>query len=757
MCKIKSRLCRISALVLALAVAAGTVAYAKREKIKFTLPDTTTAETGTNRFTMYSQLKATSSLGLNLEGFYKAIESSSAELWISDDNSCLRLRDKKSGYVWGGPSTGFNNDLNDMWNAMANSIFTLFYFDENNNENQKSLSDMDVDKTCDIKDGKVIISANFSSVGIKLAISLELSDERLEVSVVKNSLKESGDCKVSKLYILPFFGSTLKGETDGYFFVPDGSGALLRFDPNTNYETPYEIKIYGADAGVDAVDNVTDLLAKRPNDYLTEENKALVPVYGVVHGAEQYAFLSVITGGDEYASVSASLAGEIIPYNWITSCFEYRKMYNKPVSKSNSIHQPQEKANDLTPSVAFYFLSGNDADYNGMALKYRSVLEKDGEIKRLSDEKSDISIRVNVVGSDVKKGFLFNSMQTLTTLDEAEEIYESLNKNGINNLSFVISGWQKGGLNGNKYGSFKTQGSVGSFAQLKKLRDTVEKQGNRFYLQFDPSHINETQGKISYLANTGISKELSHYYRDNTSVMFPRTYVVSPRLAADNMTEAGNKLENFNLSIDSIGSELSSDYSQKRSITRSESIELLVKTLSGLSEKSGVAVETPSIYFWKYCDEIYNVPMMNSQFTMQTDSVPFLQIVLKGYVKYYAPYANKGFYRTNSILRTIEYGAYPSFIVMNEQNSKLTNTPLVDSFSLNYGDWESTIASTYQKVNSALSAVIGSSITEHKVLQSGVVRVTYDNNCAIYINYNSDDIETDGITVKGSDFVLKRG
>ena len=170
-----------------------------------------------------------------------------------------------------------------------------------------------------------------------------------------------------------------------------------------------------------------------------------------------------------------------------------------------------------------------------------------------------------------------------------------------------------------------------------------------------------------------------------------------------------------------------------------------------------LSFHTPNVYLWKSCSDYFDIPMMNSQYTMETDSVPFLQMLLKGYVPYYAPYANQGFYRTNCILRTVEYGAYPSFIVMNADNSELTDTPLVDYFSLNYGDWSAIIADTYSRVNSVLKEVENACILQHKTVADSVVRVRYDNGVVIYVNYNSYDVEADGVTVPGLNFVLERG
>ena len=160
---------------------------------------------------------------------------------------------------------------------------------------------------------------------------------------------------------------------------------------------------------------------------------------------------------------------------------------------------------------------------------------------------------------------------------------------------------------------------------------------------------------------------------------------------------------------------------------------------------------------WKSCTDYFDIPMMNSQFLFESDSVPFLQILLKGHINYYAPYANQGFYTTSCILKTIEYGAYPSFIVMGADNEELTKTPMVDYFSLNFEDWKDTIGTVYAKANAALKEVEGASITEHKAVADGVVRVTYSNGARIYVNYNSEDCTVDGVKVPQLNFVVERG
>jgi hypothetical protein len=212
------------------------------------------------------------------------------------------------------------------------------------------------------------------------------------------------------------------------------------------------------------------------------------------------------------------------------------------------------------------------------------------------------------------------------------------------------------------------------------------------------------------------------------------------------------------MNLPRFGSEVYSEYEQDTTTSRATTRSMYEKAAKKVVESgSSISLNSPNMYMWEYCDDIFDIPMMNSQYLFETDSVPFLQILLKGHINYYAPYANQGFYTTACTLKSIEYGAYPSFLVMAEENGKLNKTPMVDYFSLNFEDWKGTISTVYPKVNDGLLAVEGAKITEHKVLQKGVVRVTYDNNTAIYINYNSAEVVVDNVKVPGLNFVVERG
>ncbi len=748
-------------LALAVILCASTVVFAKRDRVEFKLPDTSAAEASSNRHVQYTEAAAISAERLTTDGFVKKLENNALELWFREEIDSIRVVDKKSGYVWGMASEDMPEDLNEYYAGIVNSMLTLEYYDTTNTAYQISLSDpsFETTYTFDTAENTLHCLAECFDIGIDIAFELALKEDHLEASVVKDSLYEYDTNKLCKVYLLPYFGSTSYAEkADGYIFVPDGSGALMRFDNTNLYTSAYSAKIYGPDAGLDTIIEINDLMAKRTDDYLVEAYRATVPVFGMVHGDEQYATMTVVNSGREFATIDATLASSSVPYNHAGVVYNYRQLYQHPTGKTATVIQPQPKVNNFTAKFSIYFLSGEEASYSGMAQKYRAMLEEDGTLKKLAESYKKVPLRLEVLGSDIKSGFIFNSTQTFTTVKEAKQMQTDLKDMGIDNLTMVMNGWQKGGVTGYKLGTCKTQPTVGSLSDLAELKDSVTAAGGNFYLQYKATTATDAQGRASYFSNTTIGQRLSHYLRDNPTVMYTKTFVVSPARVAAMLKDAMAELSEFNLQLPRFGSELYSEFKQKATLTRPATRRLFTDTAKEMTEGGQqIAMNAPNMYAWQYCTDYFDIPMRSSQYLFESDSVPFLQMLLKGYVHYYAPYANQGFYATSCILKTIEYGAYPSFLVMAAENEDLIDTPQIDYFSLNFEDWKGTIDTVYGKVNEALSQVEGASILEHKALASGLVRVTYDNGVKIYVNYNSYDSTVDGVTVPGLNFVVERG
>lgn len=703
--------------------------------------DMQTAEIGSSRYAQKEKENVKIVNTLTLDGFQKKLENESLGIYFHEKLASLRIVDKRSGYIWGFVGTEQPENLNKQWYAMANSLLTLEYFDEKDSDKRISLSSNDAEVTYNWSNDSLEAAVVMNELGISFDFTMKLEGDKLTFSVVEGSVKEEGEIRIKSIYFMPFLGTTQEADIDGYMFVPDGPGALIRYKSALNYSSGFEKKIYGKDMGIDLLTSPSGLMASRSDDYLVEEPQVTMPVYGIVHGANQNAILSVIEEGAEYTSIIANVSGILTNYNWVTARFDYRQSYMQPTSKAgNGIYMPQQIANDITPKISFYFLTGEDANYSGMAVKYRSMLEEKGVLhKERIDEK--IPLRLDVIGADIRKGFIRNPLSVFTTSDEAKKMLLELQKLGIYNTTMVYEGWQKGGLNGSKYGEFKFEKKLGKEKDFLELKEEIEKQAGRFYLSINPITANGDQINKAKDGNVNLSRSYTTISRSDKNLLYKDYYFIKPSRFLETMGQGDKQLEEFSLAIEQLGTRLYADQTRKKEVTRKEVMEDITQYLSS---RDKTVFYTPNQYLWNYTGEYFDMPMVNSQYLYESDTVPFLQMVLKGSIDYYAPYANQGFYSMNSILKMIEYGTYPSFVVGAASNYTLADTQLVGLFSIQYKDWLDIMDTVYSQVSEALTKVEGAKIAEHKVLSDGVARVSYDNGVHIYVNYNGTSQMADG-------------
>ena len=124
-----------------------------------------------------------------------------------------------------------------------------------------------------------------------------------------------------------------------------------------------------------------------------------------------------------------------------------------------------------------------------------------------------------------------------------------------------------------------------------------------------------------------------------------------------------------------------------------------------------------------------------------TDSVPFLEILLRGYIDYYSPYLNFSSNKKLDMLKCVEYGTYPAFLITNEESYLLVNTLSSDLYATTFSRIEKNIYDAYGYINTALNEVINAKIVNRTVLEKGFVSVEYSNNTIILVNYTNNDLK----------------
>ena len=237
--------------------------------------------------------------------------------------------------------------------------------------------------------------------------------------------------------------------------------------------------------------------------------------------------------------------------------------------------------------------------------------------------------------------------------------------------------------------------------------------------------------------------------RNNKAVFLGDVQYIKTQTALQTLTSQMEMLQQAGLNsfaIDQAAELLYSEMLMGEEMTRTQVMELVTQKLASLAGEEGLTLYTPNAYAFSVTSVYRDAPMSASRYSFETDSVPFLQIVLSGAMTMYAPYANQSFYTDLDVLKCIEYNAYPSFLLTGGDSSLLSGTPSQEFFSTGFEDWKVTAVSIYQRIDEVLSHVQGQQVLSHRVLQEGVVQVTYETG-SIYVNYTDVEFQAEGVTV----------
>ncbi|RAP77603.1 DUF5696 domain-containing protein [Paenibacillus montanisoli] len=693
---------------------------------------------------------------------YKKIgESGSLELYMSNASLAIMVKNKATGYVWA--STPNDADLesaqlNEDWQTAIKSPVLLEYYNADemlSTGNYLSLGGK-VDGIEPIEQG-VRVKLSFESLNAGVALEVKIENDSLVVTIPQESMWEKGDNKLASIQAFPFLGAVHKADIPGYMFIPDRSGALIRFNKaHSRFDEPYVGKIYGMDY---TSDNLSG-----------NSGRTSVPVFGIVHGAGQNGVLGIVEDGRFNAKVVAYPSGLSTDFYWIAPKFEIRYGYFQPTSKTMGGYNTFQKESLKTNrQVRYKFLGGNEADYVGMAKTYRTYLQEKGELvkEKKTKSKEDVPMQLRLLGGETEASAFGSNVVAMTTFDQAKTIVESLEKNGIKNLKTTLEGWNDGGLNGQRPAEFPVESKLGGASGLKDLKKYLESKDVPLYLTNNYTIAFENSDLINFKKDAvrSINNEINEFpffgWGDSDFFDDIMARDINPAKSvefAKDDAEDMKKLGVDGMALDITGNVLVSDYNKKQPFTREQTAnayrELAANFKDNLNE---LAVNQANDYLWKYTDTLFGMGSGSSQYMYETDTVPFLQIVLHGYIDYFSYSSNAASSPREDTLRMIDFGQYPSFLLTHEPYWKLRDTPSVDLLTTQYTDLEQPIKETYNAVNQALKKVQDATIEARVVPDYGISAVKYSNGVEIVVNYTSSDYTYNEVSVKAKSFAVIGG
>jgi hypothetical protein len=591
-----------------------------------------------------------------------------------------------------------------------------------------------------------------------ITLRYELDGNSLVISAPFEKIAYREKWPLTSLNILPFFGAGGL-EDQGYYMVPDGSGALIRFNNGKQRQNAYFNRIYGWDDC-------------EPRSAVINDYSAAYPVFGIEKNGS--ALICIIEEGAPYAAIKADVSLRNCSWNSASAQFSIIKgakleVANRP---DNSMYLYQAGLPE-GERIAMRFAPCGQSGYVGMAKEYRSWLRKKLNSPGKVTGENPAAV-VEIIGAVNKTqhrlGLPFDLPLRLTSFKEAQSMVEGFASLGWKNLNIKFSGWFNGGVEHKVPLKPALVGDLGSKKDFLNLLKSAENNNYKLY----------TEGDFVFMRGKGLFdgfndySDVSRYINQEQAANWPFSFVwfgerkssgklmslATPEFTQKTLLDFAGWAGKFgiqNFALRSIGSSLGGNYDEKRPVSREASMKIQEETLADLASKgSSFIVNAGFAYVLPYADFITGMALRDQGFGITDEAVPFYQIALHGIV----PYAGKpvnlaGDYRSN-LLDTAATGAGLYFSFIKAKTTELQETNFRNYYANEYDAWINEADGLYKKFDTDFKGLFGMTIENHEILAPGVTLTEYEDGTKVLVNAGSSRYVYDGTAAAPRDWAVIR-
>ena len=508
-----------------------------------------------------------------------------------------------------------------------------------------------------------------------------------------------------------------------------------------DYEDGKETRAYKGKVGTLAAQ-----YSETINNALLTEEKVL----------DKSGFVAIIEEGDALTSLTTYHAGSLSDYHTIKMRVTPRPKdtYNLQdsisvgsndewtvVSKRKYVGGYQIRYIMLSEASSDSEATTYDASWFGMAVAYRDYLTNNGVISKLSENEitEDIPLYIETFGAveTIEKILSVPVTVTapLTTFENVLEMYNDLSAQGMKNINFKLTGYANGGMKSTVPAKLKFEDAVGGNKGFQELLDEAAKitasdeaSNLGIFPDFDIAYSALDEMFDTYSSSKHAAKTIDDRYANKreysaTQQKYINYYniVVSPAYFSvfyDKIKQNyAEKYENITgISVSTLGEALNSDFDEDEPYNREDSKTFTVKALEHFQDTYGeVMTDGGNAYVWKYVDHMLNVSLDSSRYNFSSSSVPFIGVVLHGSISFTGEPLNMEGDLQYAILKAIENGASPYFILSYQNTQALKEyKDLSQYYSIRYDIWKKDIADVYNTLNDVLADVQDKYIINHE-------------------------------------------
>ena len=675
------------------------------------------------------------------EDYEPVAENDTLRLYVKRETAAVLVEDKRDGRLWRSSPAGLaeNTGTTANWRKQIELPVQVTYVGAERSQAKNIRPENGAFEYLPVENGLRTKYA-FAKDDIAFDVIYRLNGDCLEAIIPDDSIVEGAASFLVDIDVLPFLGATQDGD-DGYIIYPDGSGALMDFtSPHPQEVQRITSVVYGEDAsgGLDVQSSI-----------YTEE--VVIPLFGLARDGA--AFAGMITHGDFDATMNIARSGKGINYNHVWAQFLYRRQgrFSLTGGQPAWLYQPDRIGGDR--QVRYCFLQGDQANYAGMAARYRTYLMEERGAKRLPENAPLMHVAF-YLGTERRNWFLAD-MISMTTFDQAGDILDDLAADGIERLDVTLYAWNEGGTKGQYPKRMPVDDRLGGEDALRRLAQEVEARGQRLFLQ--DNYLLVVPG------SPGVQPYL-HAIRGVDGLPVgdsEQGFLLNPQVALRNFAArdlyAMTGLGADGLLLEAFADLTLPDKNTEYPLSR-EGFAASWMQVAAMSRQlfGAAAMEGSNAYALPHADRLDFVTVDSTHFDMFQETIPLYHIATHGLVQYSGQPYNLISDGKRMFLRHVEIGAMPSFIITEESSARLMRTGANMIYSSQYETWRDEIIRQYG-VMETLAPLNNQFITGHRKLAADVYETVYEDGSRVIVNY-SDTAYSDGaVNVPAQDFVLIGG
>lgn len=580
--------------------------------------------------------------------------------------------------------------------------------------------------------------ANSVSVGtpyISLTVEFTLKDGVLHSIIKCDSIVLSDGFILENIELMNYFGSAINTQSGDFILVPDANGALvLTNSAEADEYTVKNFKVYDT-APVYSQDGQS-----------IESADAIFAVYGMKTGSD--AFVGIILDGDGIATISSHRKSGNELYNRVGASFNITDISydNKDSGKDITKYIGSTYKGNI--DICYRFLSGKNASYTGLASACREVMIRQGILStEMLPDSTHIPFMLTVQGAVNKNSK--HSYKKLSTYEQTFELLQQLKAKGVNNLTLRYSGMLDGADMQDRVSEAKPLKALGSKRDFEELQQYVQTQKFTMYLDTSVLLFNKNSGSLKKYAAQNVRGEYQNFEYSNPYSKFAGNdtrlmYAGSLSNLGDNLISLLNNTNGYGFDgycINDASKFVYADYDGDSS-TRVSATKQVSSQLKVISNNHKLMVTKGNFYSLSRAKAIIDMKRETSY--PETDcyiQIPFVELMLHGLLNYSFSAVNTNSDTKVALLKNIEYGAVPNY--------KWFCTSVDSETDASYYYLNNTAAAVdeYMLADAVLGDLANARLTNHYKVQDGVYCTEYDDSILVYVNYNTEPVVVNSITI----------